>query len=78
MKRALLDRLNALRAARQPAALVTELAGGRQALIAEGIQQAGELPLDAATLAAAEAGLAADRSGLLGSAWVFRLPRAPM
>ncbi|MGE3231634.1 MAG: XdhC family protein [Hyphomicrobium sp.] len=64
MKAALLGRLVADRAARRPAALVTDLDSGIQALIHEdGV--AGALALDDAALAAGRAALAADRSGLL-------------
>ena len=50
MKRALLDRVLAERAAKHPVALVTEIAGGGQALVTEdGVE--GELALDGAALA---------------------------
>jgi xanthine dehydrogenase accessory factor len=64
MKAALLGQLVADRAARRPAALVTDLESGIQALIHEG-GVAGALALDDAALAAGRAALAADRSGLL-------------
>ena len=64
MKTELLRRLVADRAARRPAALVTDLADGSQALL-HAEDQSGSLALDASTLAAARAALAADRSGML-------------
>ena len=64
MKREILDRLLADRAAKRPAALLTNLDGGAQALIhLEDVQ--GDLALDAAALDAARAALRADRSGIL-------------
>lgn len=64
MKRELLDRLQAARAAKRPAALVTDLRDGRQRLLLEA-EGFGELPLDAAQRAAVEEALAGDRSGPL-------------
>jgi xanthine dehydrogenase accessory factor len=64
MKTALLKKLVEDRAARRPAALVTDLADGRQALV-HADDRAGELALDPAALAAARDALAADRSGML-------------
>jgi xanthine dehydrogenase accessory factor len=64
MKAELLRQLVADRARRRPAALVTDLADGRQALI-HAEDRAGELALDASMLAAARSALAADRSGML-------------
>ena len=64
MKTETLKTLVADRAARRPAALVTDLADGRQALV-HADDRAGELALDPAALAAARTALAADRSGML-------------
>lgn len=64
MKRALLDRLVADRAAKRPVAIVTDLDGGAQVLVRRE-DLFGDLALDAAALEAARAALAADRSGLL-------------
>lgn len=64
MKADLLWRVVADRAARRPAALVTDLDSGRQALI-HAEDATGELALEAPALAAAREALAADRSGLL-------------
>jgi xanthine dehydrogenase accessory factor len=64
MKREILDRLVADRVAKRPAALLTNLDGGGQALIhLEDVQ--GDLALDAAALDAARTALRADRSGIL-------------
>jgi xanthine dehydrogenase accessory factor len=64
MKREILDRLLADRAAKRPAALLTNLDGGAQALIhLEDVL--GDLALDGAALDAARAALRADRSGIL-------------
>jgi len=64
MKRQILDRLQAARAAKRPAALVTELNDGRQLLrIAD--ESDGDLTLDAAQSAAVDAAITADRSGPL-------------
>ena len=64
MKTDLLRRLVADRAARRPAALVTDLADGSQALL-HAEDQSGGLALDMNTLSTARAALAADRSGML-------------
>lgn len=64
MKRDLLDRLMSIRYAKRPAALVTELASGRQTLVA-GAEIHGDLPLDENLLAVAGQAIADDRSGLL-------------
>ena len=64
MKSALLKQLVTDRAARRPAALVTDLDDGRQALV-HAEDRAGDLSLDPAALAAARDALAADRSGML-------------
>jgi len=62
MKRALLDRLLAERSAKNPVALVTAIPGGAQALVTEdGVE--GDLPLDAAALAAIRPMLRRDESG---------------
>lgn len=64
MKREILDRLVADRAAKRPAALVTDLGSGAQALVhLEDV--AGDLALEGAALTAARDALQADRSGLL-------------
>jgi xanthine dehydrogenase accessory factor len=63
MKRDLLDRLLAARAVKRPAALVTELAGGAQALVEDGAT-AGELTLSEDELAAVQSAIRDDRSGL--------------
>ncbi len=64
MKRALLDRLVADRAAKRPVAVVTDLDGGAQALVRRE-DVFGDLSLDGAALEAARGALAGDRSGLL-------------
>ncbi len=64
MKREILDRLVADRAAKRPAALVTDLAGGAQALLRLE-DTLGDLALDGAALKTARDALRADRSGLL-------------
>ena len=64
MKRALLDRLLAERAAKHPVALVTEIPGGGQALVTEnGVE--GELALDGAALAEIRPMLSRDKSGVV-------------
>jgi xanthine dehydrogenase accessory factor len=63
MKRALLDRLLAERAAKHPVALVTEIPGGGQALVTEnGVE--GELALDGAALNEIRPMLSRDKSGI--------------
>lgn len=64
MKRILLDRLLAARAALRPAALVTELTSGRQALFSDS-KLSGDLGLTEDQVASLRAVLAADRSGAL-------------
>ncbi len=64
MKRAILDRLQAARAAKRPTALVTDLRDGRQLLRVDG-ETSGELTLDAVQHEAVAAAVAADRSGPL-------------
>jgi xanthine dehydrogenase accessory factor len=64
MKRALLDRLLDERAAKHPAALVTEIPGGSQALVTEGGVE-GELAIDATALAEIRAMLRRDESDIL-------------
>ncbi len=64
MKREILERLQDARAAKRPAALVTDLADGRQRLLVEA-EGFGELALDAAQQAAVQEALAGDRSGPL-------------
>lgn len=63
MRRDVLDRLLSLQAAKRPAALVTDLASGEQALVADGAVT-GALALDEAGVAAAQSALYHDRSGL--------------
>ncbi len=65
MRRPLLDRLNQERAARQPAALITRLSDGAQALVTADRATDDGLAVDAALMAAAEEALATDRSGVL-------------
>jgi len=62
MKRALLERLLAERAAKHPVALVTEIPGGAQALVTEGGTE-GALSLDEAALAQIRPMLRRDQSG---------------
>ena len=70
MKRALLDALQAARAAKRPAALVTDLDSGRQALLETESTQ-GDLSLGEAERAQARAALAADKSGPLAETNLF-------
>jgi len=63
MKRSLLARLLAIREAKRPAALVTDLASGRQTLVS-GPEVQGDLPLDENLLARAAQAIADDRSGM--------------
>ena len=63
MKRELLDRLLAARGEGRPAALVTDLDGGAQALVVDG-EVRGVLALDEADLGAVERAIRVDRSGL--------------
>jgi len=67
MKRALLDRLLADRAAKRPAAVVTDLADGRQAIVREGDVE-GELALDDAVLTEVRLALRRDDSDILEAA----------
>ena len=62
MKRAVLERLQAARSAKRPAALITDLASGRQALVADG-GASGDLPLKDYQVKLARDAIAADRSG---------------
>ena len=64
MRRDVLDRLQAARAAKQPVALATELASGRQSLVAPN-EAMGELSLKPAIKAEILKALAADRSGTI-------------
>ncbi len=64
MKRDLLDRLLADRAAKRPAAVATDLDSGTQALVRLDDVR-GDLALDTAMLEAARTALRADRSGIL-------------
>lgn len=70
MKRALFDALQAARAAKRPAAAVTDLDSGRQTLVDENSAQ-GELDLSAAHLAAARQAIADDKSGVLAGSRLF-------
>jgi len=64
MRRALLDRLLAERAAKHPVALVTEIPGGGQALVTEdGVE--GELVLDGAALTEIRPMMSRDKSGIM-------------
>ncbi len=65
MKRRLLERLNQERAARQPAALITRLSDGAQALVTAERAVEDGLTVDATLTSAAEEALATDRSGVL-------------
>lgn len=67
MKQALLDRLLAERAARNPAALVTEIPGGDQSLVLE-TEALGDLALDLGELAAVRQRLQRDESGTVETA----------
>ncbi len=70
MKRALLDRLLAARAAKQAVAVVTELESGRQALVSvDGVD--GELQLDPEMMARVRAMIADDRSKVLENEGLF-------
>ena len=64
MKRALLERLLAERAAKHPVALVTEIPGGAQALVTEDALE-GELSLDEAALGQIGPMLRRDKSGMI-------------
>lgn len=63
MKRAVLDRLQAARAAKRPAALATDVKSGAQALL-DGADVSGDLSLSSAALAAVKKALADDKSGM--------------
>ena len=65
MKREVFDALQTARAAKRPVALVTELDGGRQAVVAEGAALAGELSPNPEILGAVAEALRHDRSGRL-------------
>lgn len=65
MKGAILDRLLADRAAKIPVGLVTELAGGRQAIVHDDGTPSGDLALDAGQLAEVRKALSRDESGTL-------------
>ncbi len=67
MKRALLDRLLADRAAKTPVALVTELGEGRQAIVHDQGAAQGDLALDDAQLAEVRQALRGDDSGTIES-----------
>ena len=64
MKRSVLERLQAARSAKRPAALITELSSGRQALVADG-GASGDLPLKDHQLKSARGAIAGDRTGPL-------------
>lgn len=77
MKRAILERLEALPARGGVAALVTELASGNQALIEEG-KVTGELALGANQLTLIADMIAADRTGVIDGTQLFvRVYAAP-
>jgi xanthine dehydrogenase accessory factor len=65
MKSAILDRVVADRAGKVPVALVTELGGGRQAIVHDDGAPSGDLPLDEAALAEVRRLLGRDKSGIL-------------
>ncbi len=65
MKREVFAALQMARAAKRPVALVTELDGGRQAVVAKGAVLAGELSPDPEVLSAVAEALRHDRSGRL-------------
>lgn len=65
MKREVFDALQEARGAKRPVALVTELASGRQAVIAEGSVLAGELEAGAEVLDQTAAAILHNRSGRL-------------
>jgi xanthine dehydrogenase accessory factor len=67
MKKAVLDRLVADRAAKMPVALVTELGGGAQALVHAADAPIGDLPLDDAALGQVRQALRSDESGIVES-----------
>src|SRR5512134_1445283 len=80
MKRALPDRLNADRAAKRPVALVTELTGGAQSLVAAE-ETHGSLALPLSVVAFARAGLRSDRSGTVeadGARYFIRVYNPPL
>jgi xanthine dehydrogenase accessory factor len=68
MKKGLLDRLIADRAAKMPAALVTELGSGAQALVHDAAAPIGDLALDDAAIDQIRQALRSDDSGILESA----------
>jgi len=70
MRRSVLDALLAARAAKRPAALVTNLDNGRQALL-DGDQVTGELTLGSVVLDRVREAIAADRSGALAETSLF-------
>lgn len=65
MNRTILEHLLADRAAKIPVALVTELVGGRQAIVHDDGDASGELALDAAQLAEVRKALGRDQGGIL-------------
>lgn len=77
MKAALLERLQALRTAGRPVAVVTELGSGAQALIHDGGVE-GELEIPADSLAAVRRQLATDTSGMLDSGLFLRAWNPPL
>ncbi len=70
MKRALFDALQAARAGKRPAALITELESGRQALL-DGGTSSGDLALSDSELVLAKQALDDDRSGPLEETNLF-------
>ena len=77
MKAALLDRLQALRDAGRPVAVVTELGSGAQALVHDGDVE-GELEIPADSLAAVRRQLATDTSGMLDGGLFLRAWNPPL
>ena len=70
MKRALFDSLQGARAAKRPAAVVTDLDSGAQTLVDEHAA-AGDLTLETAELSAVRQAIANDKSGLLEGSRLF-------
>jgi xanthine dehydrogenase accessory factor len=70
MKRDVLDRLQAARAAKHPVALATDVKTGAQALL-DGTDVLGDLALSSAALAAVKKALADDKSGMVEGGIVF-------
>lgn len=71
MKASLLDALQAARTAKRPAALVTDLSTGAQALLVEGEADTGDLAVDDRLRAIVGERIAADRSGEIENGALF-------